>query len=80
MNNKNINEFQSLLTSMDSKVSKYEDLMIITKIVPKLKEAKNVMLNSILSPDDFTKQIALNFMLDGKPLSDSTNPVVNGLV
>ena len=80
MNNKNINEFQSLLTSMDSKVSKYEDLMIITKIVPKLKEAKNVMLNSILSPDDFTKQIALNFMLDGKPLSDSTNPVVNGLL
>lgn len=80
MNNKNINEFQSLLTSMDSKVSKYEDLMIITKIMPKLKEAKNVMLNSILSPDDFTKQIALNFMLDGKPLSDSTNPVVNGLL
>ena len=70
-NNSNVAQFQQLLTSINSNVAKYEDLMIMTKMMPKLKSAKNLMVNSIMSPDDFTKQLALSISLNGKVLSDN---------
>lgn len=67
-NSRNAGSIQTLLSGMDSTISKYEDLMIITKIMPQLKDAKKQMVNSVLSPDDFTKQIALSFTLNGVAL------------
>ena len=72
-NNSNIAQFQQMLTSMNSSVAKYEDLMIMTKMMPKLKSAKNLMVNSIMSPDDFTKQLALSISLNGKSLSSNND-------
>lgn len=78
-NNNNVAQFQQLLTSINSSVAKYEDLMIMTKMMPKLKSAKNLMVNSIMSPDDFTKQLALSISLHGKALSNSDEGVLSTL-
>lgn len=68
-NNRNISMFQSILNNTDSLCSKYEDLQLVSSIMPSLKQAKRAIVNSILSPDDFTKQIALNFQVDQQDLS-----------
>lgn len=65
----NIGLFQSYLRANDSKINKYEDLKLITAVMPQLRQAKTAIINSILSPDDFTKQIALNFDVNGKSLA-----------
>lgn len=66
----NIGLFQSYLKANDSRINKFEDLKLITAVMPQLRQAKTAIINSILSPDDFTKQIALNFDLNGKSLAD----------
>lgn len=72
-NDQNIGMFQSYLRSNDSKINKYEDLKLITSIMPQLRQAKTAIINSILSPDDFTKQLALNLDYNGKPLVEVDN-------
>ena len=72
-NNRSLTGFQSLLNENYSTISKYEDLMIITKIIPKLKDVKKAAVTSILSPNDFTKQISLSIDYNGKSL-ETTNP------
>ena len=67
-NNRNNNIFNSMLSEKYTKISKYEDLMIITKLVPKLKDVKKALVAYILSPDDLTKQITLNIDYNGKSL------------
>ena len=66
----------TLVSNLDGKIGKYEDLLIITKMMPQLKEAKKNMVNSIMSPDDFTKQLSLSIELNGKPLSEE-DPSLN---
>lgn len=68
LHNKNSTMFESLLSEKYTKIAKYEDLMVITKLVPKLKDVKKFAVTSILSPDDFTKQISLNMSYAGTPL------------
>lgn len=63
------NIMQTLLNDMNSTVAKYEDLILITSIMPQLKDARKGIVNSILSPDDVTKKVALNLDLYGKPLT-----------
>jgi hypothetical protein len=72
-NNKNVSMFQNLINSNYSLTNKYEDLMLVTSIIPQLKQAKTAIVNSILSPDDFTKQIALNMMINEESLSTKNN-------
>lgn len=72
-NDQNVGMFQSYLRSNDSKINKYEDLKLITSIMPQLRQAKTAIINSILSPDDFTKQLALNLDYNGKPLVEVDN-------
>lgn len=74
-NNKNVSMFQNMLNSTDSLASKYEDLALVTSIMPQLKQARKAILNSILSPDDFTKQISLNMDINGKSLA-TENPAL----
>ena len=71
-NNSNSAMIKSILSGMDSQIAKYEDLMIITKIMPQLKKAKRSMVNSIMSPDDFTKQLAMSITKNGIPISESS--------
>lgn len=66
--NREATAFQTMINSMDSRTSKYEDLILITSLMPQLKSAKKAIVNSILSPDDFNKQIALNLNINDKPL------------
>lgn len=66
--NREASAFQTMINSMDSKTSKYEDLILITSLMPQLKSAKKAIVNSILSPDDFNKQIALNININDKSL------------
>ena len=70
-NDNNVSLFQSYLNMNDSQITKYEDLKLITSIMPQLRQAKTAIINSIMSPDDFTKQLALNMEVNGKTLSTS---------
>ena len=72
-NNHSLSSFQSLLNENYSTISKYEDLMIVTKIMPKLKDVKKALVTSILSPDDFTKQISLSINYNGESLESYKN-------
>lgn len=78
-NNSNSAMIKSILSGMDSQIAKYEDLMIITKIMPQLKKAKRSMVNSIMSPDDFTKQLSLSITKNGIPVSESLPMLDSGI-
>ena len=75
----NVSMFQSFLRVNDSKVNKYEDLKLITSIMPQLRQAKTAIVNSIMSPDDFTKQISLNMDMNGKSLADTDKIKYNSI-
>lgn len=77
--NSSISLFQNMLTTRDSRIAKYEDLMIITKIMPQLKDVKRMVVESILSPDDFKKQISLSFDINGKPLETADPNLYNDI-
>lgn len=62
---------QSLFSEMSSVVAKYEDLIVITSIMPQLKDARKGIVSNILSPDDATKRISLNLSIDGESLASS---------
>ena len=67
-NNTTIGSFRSMLSARDSNVAKYEDLMIVTKVMPQLKDVRRFALASVLSPDDFRKQIALSIVYNNQNL------------
>ena len=71
--NREVSAFQTMINNMDSRTSKYEDLILVTSIMPQLKAAKKAIVNSILSPDDYNKQLALNLNINNKPLESVNN-------
>ena len=72
-NSRELAGMRNLFSSMNSKISKYEDLLLVTKLMPRLHKAKKSMVTSILSPDDLTKQLSMNITINDKPLSEYDN-------
>lgn len=62
------NIMQTLLNDMNSVVAKYEDLILITSLMPQLKDARKGIVANILSPDDATKKVSLSFSLYGQSI------------
>lgn len=68
---RNANIVNTLFNDMKSHVSKLDDLITITSIMPQLKEARRGIVNNILSPDDVTKKISLALTIDGEDINGS---------
>lgn len=72
---------QSLFSEMSSVVAKYEDLIVITSIMPQLKDARKGIVSNILSPDDATKRLALSINVNGEPIGNKDEyKVLNGTI
>lgn len=62
----------SLLNSMNGNIGKIEDLMMVTAVMPQLKDTKKSMIGGIMSPDDNTQQLVLKLTDNtDKNLSDT---------
>lgn len=69
-NDKNMNMFRNILLANDSLNNRIDDLLLCTDIMPQLRNIRRAVVTSIMSPDDYTKQLAVNLTVDGKPLSE----------
>lgn len=55
-------DIYKIYSELNSTISKTEDLNVVVNLIPQLGDAINAITDSILSPDDFTKQVVLSLM------------------
>ncbi len=55
-------DIYKIYSELNSTISKNEDLNVVVNLIPQLGDAINAITDSILSPDDFTKQVVLSLM------------------
>lgn len=64
------NDIYKYYSEINATISKHEDLNIIVNLIPQLGDAINTIVDTILSPDDFTKPVVLNLTSAGEALKD----------
>lgn len=64
------NDIYKYYSEINATISKHEDLNIIVNLIPQLGDAVNTIVDTILSPDDFTKPVVLNLTSAGEALKD----------
>lgn len=58
---KNVDLLHDIYQAMSKDLLKYEDLRLVSKLVPQINEAIMILRDSIASPDDVSKQVACTF-------------------
>lgn len=69
-NMESANDIYKFYSELNGTISKNEDLNIIVNLIPQLGDAIGTIVDTILSPDDFTKQVVLNLSSAGETMKE----------
>lgn len=72
-NSDNLNVISAVFDTSSNLVNKYEDMQIVANIVPQINDAIDTMTDSIISPDDYLKQVSSVIKIDGREIDSDTD-------